>query len=445
MSSSSSLSSSTTTTATTTSARIRLPSISELTSRSTISGGSNSGNGSALKSQISPRLSDTSRILPSILKNTSGSSTPTSSSTPFKCPPIKSTIGGSLSSGNTQSNYVLGNTKINNLPRLSSPTLPAKVQPQQQPHLPPASSLSPVTRVINTPPQQPQSVSASTSPNTQYQYYQYQQQSSPIQQQQQQQQATPAATPTVMQMAQNQPSHPAPLQYATQQYYPQPVYYQSPAGVPPPPPSVTHQGHIIAVHQHPGHLPQVGVDGMRPNVGYTIVQPEIVNKSTNRCHRCGTTETPEWRRGPKGVRTLCNACGLFHAKLVKRKGAALAAEEVLNNKVTKGKNGRRISMKKHLLNESLKQQQQINGVGIPINGFNHQILPPSFKPQQGGIATLPPLMHGQYPNNVNNLVIHQPPPPQQQQQQPHPQQQQQHMLAGGIPVAYPTQIPLIRH
>ena len=104
-------------------------------------------------------------------------------------------------------------------------------------------------------------------------------------------------------------------------------------------------------------------------------------------------------------------------------------------------------MKKHLLNESLKQQQQINGVGIPINGFNHQILPPSFKPQQGGIATLPPLMHGQYPNNVNNLVIHQPPPPpqQQQQQQPRPQQQQQHMLAGGIPVAYPTQIPLIRH
>ena len=94
----------------------------------------------------------------------------------------------------------------------------------------------------------------------------------------------------------------------------------------------------------------------------------------------------------KGCETLCNACGLFHAKLVKKR-AALAAEEVLNNKVTKGKNGRRISMKKHLLNESLKQQQQINGVGIPINGFNHQILPPSFKPQQGGIATLPPLMH----------------------------------------------------
>ncbi|KAG1460660.1 hypothetical protein G6F56_005897 [Rhizopus delemar] len=29
-----------------------------------------------------------------------------------------------------------------------------------------------------------------------------------------------------------------------------------------------------------------------------------------RCHSCNTTETPEWRRGPDGARTLCNACGL---------------------------------------------------------------------------------------------------------------------------------------
>ncbi|KAL0078999.1 hypothetical protein F4703DRAFT_1218963 [Phycomyces blakesleeanus] len=29
-----------------------------------------------------------------------------------------------------------------------------------------------------------------------------------------------------------------------------------------------------------------------------------------RCHSCNTTNTPEWRRGPDGARTLCNACGL---------------------------------------------------------------------------------------------------------------------------------------
>ncbi|CDS03712.1 Putative RfeH [Lichtheimia ramosa] len=39
-----------------------------------------------------------------------------------------------------------------------------------------------------------------------------------------------------------------------------------------------------------------------------------------RCHSCHTTETPEWRRGPDGARTLCNACGLHYSKLM-RKGS----------------------------------------------------------------------------------------------------------------------------
>ncbi|KAJ1656820.1 hypothetical protein IWQ61_003670 [Dispira simplex] len=42
------------------------------------------------------------------------------------------------------------------------------------------------------------------------------------------------------------------------------------------------------------------------------------------CHSCGCTETPEWRKGPKGPRTLCNACGLVYAKM--------------NRKSSKGKN-----------------------------------------------------------------------------------------------------------
>eukprot|EP00013_Stygamoeba_regulata_P022505 CAMPEP_0177652800 /NCGR_PEP_ID=MMETSP0447-20121125/13342_1 /TAXON_ID=0 /ORGANISM="Stygamoeba regulata, Strain BSH-02190019" /LENGTH=454 /DNA_ID=CAMNT_0019156107 /DNA_START=82 /DNA_END=1446 /DNA_ORIENTATION=+ len=37
-----------------------------------------------------------------------------------------------------------------------------------------------------------------------------------------------------------------------------------------------------------------------------------------RCHMCGTTETPEWRRGPDGDHTLCNACGLHYAKSIKK-------------------------------------------------------------------------------------------------------------------------------
>ena len=29
-----------------------------------------------------------------------------------------------------------------------------------------------------------------------------------------------------------------------------------------------------------------------------------------RCHSCNRAETPEWRRGPDGARTLCNSCGI---------------------------------------------------------------------------------------------------------------------------------------
>jgi hypothetical protein len=27
------------------------------------------------------------------------------------------------------------------------------------------------------------------------------------------------------------------------------------------------------------------------------------------CKECGTTDSPEWRKGPCGSKTLCNACG----------------------------------------------------------------------------------------------------------------------------------------
>lgn len=35
------------------------------------------------------------------------------------------------------------------------------------------------------------------------------------------------------------------------------------------------------------------------------------------CHLCGTVKTGQWRRGPAGPRTLCNACGLDWSKKLK--------------------------------------------------------------------------------------------------------------------------------
>ncbi|KAL0251994.1 hypothetical protein GEMRC1_001206 [Eukaryota sp. GEM-RC1] len=36
------------------------------------------------------------------------------------------------------------------------------------------------------------------------------------------------------------------------------------------------------------------------------------------CHKCGTMDTPEWRKGPDGPKTLCNACGLAWSKSLRR-------------------------------------------------------------------------------------------------------------------------------
>lgn len=44
----------------------------------------------------------------------------------------------------------------------------------------------------------------------------------------------------------------------------------------------------------------------------------------HRCHSCKRTETPAWRRGPDGARTLCNACGLHYAKLTRKLGVKKA-------------------------------------------------------------------------------------------------------------------------
>ncbi|EGG21509.1 GATA-binding transcription factor [Cavenderia fasciculata] len=41
-------------------------------------------------------------------------------------------------------------------------------------------------------------------------------------------------------------------------------------------------------------------------------------KRNLKCQHCNVTETPEWRRGPNGDHTLCNACGLHYAKTLKK-------------------------------------------------------------------------------------------------------------------------------
>ncbi|KAL1648121.1 hypothetical protein SLS58_002448 [Diplodia intermedia] len=40
------------------------------------------------------------------------------------------------------------------------------------------------------------------------------------------------------------------------------------------------------------------------------------------CSWCGTTSSPEWRKGPSGPKSLCNACGLRYAKFRRKSGGS---------------------------------------------------------------------------------------------------------------------------
>ncbi|KAI8055561.1 uncharacterized protein B0P05DRAFT_288157 [Gilbertella persicaria] len=49
-----------------------------------------------------------------------------------------------------------------------------------------------------------------------------------------------------------------------------------------------------------------------------VVEPNKQQQKRHQCDSCNSTETPEWRRGPLGPRTLCNACGIIWRKLCKK-------------------------------------------------------------------------------------------------------------------------------
>ncbi|KAL2945290.1 GATA transcription factor 16 [Bienertia sinuspersici] len=77
------------------------------------------------------------------------------------------------------------------------------------------------------------------------------------------------------------------------------------------------------------------------------------NSEMKRCTECQTTNTPLWRGGPAGPKTLCNACGIkFH----KRRRALLGIEK---SKVDKNK--------KKNSNKSSSSSSSSNGsVGMPL-------------------------------------------------------------------------------
>ena len=78
-----------------------------------------------------------------------------------------------------------------------------------------------------------------------------------------------------------------------------------------------------------------GVSWPRSGPGTTLTGTQKA-APPGRCHSCNRAETPEWRRGPDGARTLCNACGLHYAKLTRKMGVHKAATLTGSNLRPKG-------------------------------------------------------------------------------------------------------------
>ncbi|MCD7455327.1 hypothetical protein HAX54_027868 [Datura stramonium] len=88
-----------------------------------------------------------------------------------------------------------------------------------------------------------------------------------------------------------------------------------------------------------------GVEKMK-NLDHTNIQIDNLDYSSNSssnnnnnnniipirvCSDCNTTKTPLWRSGPKGPKSLCNACGIRQRKARRAMAAAAAAVATTNN------------------------------------------------------------------------------------------------------------------
>ncbi|CDR37858.1 CYFA0S01e18382g1_1 [Cyberlindnera fabianii] len=69
-----------------------------------------------------------------------------------------------------------------------------------------------------------------------------------------------------------------------------------------------------------------------------------VKPSQHSCQQCGNEDTPEWRRGPYGSRSLCNACGLFYSKLLKKFSPDEAKDLMIRRRESGNGEDRRIPM-----------------------------------------------------------------------------------------------------
>ncbi|MFS7906197.1 putative transcription factor C2C2-GATA family [Helianthus anomalus] len=100
----------------------------------------------------------------------------------------------------------------------------------------------------------------------------------------------------------------------------------------------------------------------------TCRKSDGLENSVRRCLHCGSDKTPQWRRGPMGPKTLCNACGVRYksGRLVPEYRPAASPTFV----PAKHSNSHRKVMELRRQMELRTQQQQLINHGSSFDGCN---------------------------------------------------------------------------
>ncbi|KAK6162566.1 hypothetical protein DH2020_002407 [Rehmannia glutinosa] len=100
-------------------------------------------------------------------------------------------------------------------------------------------------------------------------------------------------------------------------------------------------------------------DNFVRNGGYNTDSTEVAR----RCTHCASEKTPQWRTGPLGPKTLCNACGVRYksGRLVPEYRPAASSTFVLTQHSNSHRKVLELRRQKEMLRQQLQQQQEAYG------------------------------------------------------------------------------------
>ncbi|PKC69648.1 hypothetical protein RhiirA1_415356, partial [Rhizophagus irregularis] len=129
-------------------------------------------------------------------------------------------------------------------------------------------------------------------------------------------------------------------------------------------------------------------------------------QGVKKCESCHTSSSPEWRRGPTGHKTLCNACGLRYSRTIarenrKREQAQREQEQRQREQREREERARERAAATVMMQrviEPYSQYRSSNATPIPIiapgqQHLHHQTSANSSGPLQYLPSTLPPISY----------------------------------------------------